>query len=240
MDPVAYFPLEISEFILQHVEMITVIKVSLLWRETALKSLRTVKEMTLTISKDCSGFKFNEQAANLEEKKVAEFQQCRSLRVPITSVYIREVYLIVFSLPQLKFLSVENHKWLKSYQNNLQIPVNYSINHLRLPINEISFMEVKTIVDKIPNMVHLEIQLLDQQTMEYISAKFRNLRTMRFRTVIADDFTVPDLFPNIQILKFRRLIFPTKQKVKKALEQSSNKFLKLLLNINENAESFHF
>lgn len=228
MDPFEFFPLEVSEIIVQHLNLLSAIEVSTLWRETACNYLRRVKEITLDLSKAPGNSRIN-----VEELSVSEFQKCKRINMPVTSLHVRPVYQFIFSLPQLKSLSVNNDNWWKSSASDLNFPVNYSIERLILPNMEMSFMEVKALTDGTPNLKHFEMQLLDQETMDHLSAKFPLLKSLTIRALTAQEFTSPDLFPNLESLRTQVVIWPQDKIFEDAHEEHGSKFFRMIMSKGE-------
>lgn len=243
MDPIAFFPLEVCELIVQHLNLTSAIEVSLLWKKTVLDSFRQIKKMKIGIYhyilSDATQLESIINRIYEETKKivyadecmknlsVGKFKHCDFINLPTDLGLIKKLYQIVLGLPQLKSLKIDMRDWEK--YSDFDLPVNFSIESLHLTCNDLE--EQKNFIEKTPNVKHLKIVSMDQETMEYLSANLRNLRSLHVKRICGLELSSPNLFPNLENLNVSFILSSNQDEL--ALVKNPSNFVKMILSLNE-------
>lgn len=251
MDPIAFFPIEVSELIVQHLNLASAIDVSSLWEEAVFDSLRQIKKIQIvngkTIYPDASPpegrllfyyeerLRFRQYQCSVSTTpfcgnfSVGKFKHCEFIDHPSDQDLIKKLYQIVFGLPRLKSLTIDTTKLHLNDYSDLNLLVNLSIESLHLTCNNCE--ERKILIEKTPNLKHLNIEYMDQNMMEYLSANLGNLRSLHVNDIWKLKLSSPNLFQNLEKLSVSLLARSERDEL--ALVENPSNFVNLILSQKE-------
>lgn len=174
-------------------------------------------------------FNFSELTENAKENFFKFLNQHMKFleHLTVPCVIDREHIKLMLQMPKLKVLMVNivlhNIDFTKL---NL---INTSIQTLKFIDFQSDINIVKFFIDCLPNLTHLHIHSLNQESLEYLSASAKKLTSLTVRTVEVTNFQGHHLLPELKEFSIDLLNSELEDEIKAIPEEEQTSLVKLLL-----------
>lgn len=138
------------------------------------------------------------------------------------------VFKLMFFLPRLNALSFKGITNLNS-DESLDLPVNKNIKSLSFRDYDPPVNVFKAVITCLPNLEKLEMNSMNQEMMDFLSANLKHLKSLKLRTMDATDFTSSDLFPKIDCIDIEYILSELEDVIISIPSKDRNRFVKLFL-----------